>query len=425
MKALPAYLLLVLAAQAERFPFHLPREAEVAAEIEMSSAGSDWAVPGREAAVATVRVDDGPEHHIILYAGPLRYRYRVLLGPVSTGQHELQVERNTQFSAADSGFAVFSAQFTSIFSNTPEHSAYALMPILYARKNSVGKFTDVPLLAYCERLKEGTRELLQYTVIFSNEDGGTSTRALMARWGRTTDIEYVMRVFLKPDGSVDEATVQGPGHQDIRYTGLYEGTHPVLMPVTDNNMVGPATEGPLRFQLAPLIVNLSKSSRETVMDAEPVTYQVMGKELQREGKLRPFGKVAGENISDLRNYLFIDYGAAHNNSALSIGVILKDGRVFSSDLGRYDYAIGRDGWVRTTVELPPGTKKSDIGGIEFRCSVAAPSGGRSLPSRGGACSLQGMQKAFWLRPDYTPGPSEFSMDQEVVIPTGQSFLFRP
>ena len=40
------------------------------------------------------------------------------------------------------------------------------------------------------------RPLLQYTAIFSNEDGGTSTRALMARWGRTTDIEYIYRAWL-------------------------------------------------------------------------------------------------------------------------------------------------------------------------------------------------------------------------------------
>ena len=64
-------------------------------------------------------------------------------------------------------------------------------PVLFARLNTVGKFSDIPLVLYCERVKDTAGDALQYTVIFSNEDGGTSTRTLMARWGRSTDIEYV------------------------------------------------------------------------------------------------------------------------------------------------------------------------------------------------------------------------------------------
>jgi hypothetical protein len=36
------------------------------------------------------------------------------------------------------------------------------------------------------------------------------------------------------------------------------------------------------------------------MDRHPETYAVMAKELERENKLRPFGAVAGEKISDPR-----------------------------------------------------------------------------------------------------------------------------
>src|SRR5689334_13922559 len=113
------------------------------------------------------------------------------------------------------------------------------------------------------------------------------------------------------------------------------------------------------------------------MDAQPVTYQAMRKELQREGKLRAFGSASGQNISDPRNYLFIDYGADHKDSALAVAIALKDGRAFSSDLGRLDYAVSRDGFVRTTVELPPGTQKTDIAGIELRCLVAPPPSGKT------------------------------------------------
>ena len=85
-------------------------------------------------------------------------------------------------------------------------------PILYARVNTIGRVTDITLLSYCERLVENGRAVLQYTVIFSNEDGGTSTRALMSRWGRTTDVEYIYRAWLDARGNVERATIQARDH---------------------------------------------------------------------------------------------------------------------------------------------------------------------------------------------------------------------
>ena len=97
-------------------------------------------------------------------------------------------------------------------------------PIFYARANTLGKFTDIPLVLYCERLSENDNPFLQYTLIFSNEDGGTSTRALMARWGRTTDVEYVYRVFLSSQGSVERATIQVEGHKEKEFAGRRDGS---------------------------------------------------------------------------------------------------------------------------------------------------------------------------------------------------------
>ena len=42
---------------------------------------------------------------------------------------------------------------------------------------------------YAEDTRVDGTGVLRYSVIFSNEDGGTATPALLARWGRTTDIE--------------------------------------------------------------------------------------------------------------------------------------------------------------------------------------------------------------------------------------------
>lgn len=47
--------------------------------------------------------------------------------------------------------------------------------------------------------------VLEYSLVWSNEDGGTDTPALMARWGRSTDIEWIYRV------EVDQAGNRVPG----------------------------------------------------------------------------------------------------------------------------------------------------------------------------------------------------------------------
>jgi ATP-dependent helicase/nuclease subunit A len=77
------------AAAAERHSFTLEHEAEVVAELDLSSPGSDWAAPGREAAVATVRVDGAYRTSVMVYAGEQRLRYSMFLGRLAAGAHVL------------------------------------------------------------------------------------------------------------------------------------------------------------------------------------------------------------------------------------------------------------------------------------------------------------------------------------------------
>src|SRR5207248_4961239 len=128
------------------------------------------------------------------------------------GEHQLAVE--------GSGVEKLSAGFREDDSDVLIHA-----PILYARPNTIGKFTDIPLITYCERLQEDGFPILQYTVIYSNEDAGTSTRALMARWGRTTDIEWVYKAFLSRNGTEHHATIQAASHKEIQFKGKREGMH--------------------------------------------------------------------------------------------------------------------------------------------------------------------------------------------------------
>ena len=394
-----ALFLLADAAFAQSFPFTVQKAGEVIATIEMAAAGTDWSVRGKEAAMVDVQVDARPAVQVMLFAGPEKFPYQVLLGSIGVGAHTLRV----------SGSYAGSATFAESQDVMVRHA-----PMLYERKTAIGQFTDIPLILYCERNKN----VLEYTVIFSNEDGGTSTRGLMARWGRTTDIEYVYRVTIDAEGNRIGAIIQGRGHNDIAFIGPFEGDHPLLIPVTQNNMV--AGEGPsaVRYNLVPALLDLSAASRELAMDRNPITWRVMAQELIRESKLRRFGKVEGEKTGDIRNYLFIEARIKNDHSRTAALVRLKgEGRWRTSNLGRLDLAIERDGWIRTTVELPPGTKANQIGEIGFACLAA------DKEKEAGVCKVDAVSKAFLLNAEYLPDVSFFEQRTAVEIPSGEIFAW--
>jgi hypothetical protein len=279
------------------------------------------------------------------------------------------------------------------------------------------------MISYCERLEEDGRPLLQYTVSFSNEDGGTSTRALMARWGRTTDVEYIYRAWLDAAGEVTRATIQAQDHKEVAFRGQREGFHPILIPSTDNNMVADQGTSPIRYQIPPYLMDLSAHSREQIMDEHPIAYRVMAQELKRENKLRPFGTVDGEKSSDPRNYLYVEAKVVNRDSGVAVLVRLRgEARWLSSHLGRNDYAISRDGWVRTTVELRPGTKAEQIDEIGFECLVSNED--RPEPPLSGTCRVEQVSKMFFLDQEYRPQPSVWNLMTPVEIPSGQLRTFR-
>jgi hypothetical protein len=408
---------------AETFRFSVKRRVEVVANLEMASPASSWAETGREAALATISVDRSTPQHVMLYAGDRAYTYSAFLGELPEGEHELRIERSARYSAPDSGLKVLAAHFQEVAAEDPYWPALAHAPVLYARANTIGRFDDIPLLLYCERLVNNGQAWLQYTVIFSNEDGGTSTRALMARWGRTTDVEYIYRACLDQQGNVERATIQARDHKEVAFRGRREGSHPILIPSTDNNMVSDQGSSPIRYQIPPFVTDLSAHSREEIMDEHPIAYRVMAQELKRENKLRPFGTVDGEKVSDPRNYLYIEAKVSNRNSGMAALIRLRgEQHWFSSHLGRNDYAISRDEWVRTTVELPPGSTGSQIEEIGFECLV---SDEEKRAPVSGTCQVDRVAKTFMLDQEYRPQKSVWRLPHAIEIPSGQIHTFRP
>src|SRR5262245_19218778 len=154
--------------------FSAPNESEALLDLTASAPGTSWRERGAEASVVTIYVDGRYHQDVILFAGARELNYQLMLGRVAPGEHSMRVEFNRKQSAAKAtSVKIGDAKITSIDRKHPEFQAIARSPIIYARPDTIGKFSDVPLLAYYEFERAGAHDRLVYTVIFSNEDGGT------------------------------------------------------------------------------------------------------------------------------------------------------------------------------------------------------------------------------------------------------------
>ncbi|HMV49404.1 MAG TPA: hypothetical protein PKD31_16720, partial [Blastocatellia bacterium] len=154
--------------------FTATAEAEALLDLTASSPGTSWLTAGAEAATATIFVDGRKHQDVILFSGAKPFTYKLLLGHVAAGEHSLRIDFNREQSAAKATtINIADAKVTLLDRTQPEFQAVAHTPFLFARANTIGKFSDVPLLMYYETVKEGALTTYRYTVIISNEDGGT------------------------------------------------------------------------------------------------------------------------------------------------------------------------------------------------------------------------------------------------------------
>lgn len=328
--------------------------SETGLAIKASAARTSWQKKGSEAAVLSVFINGIYNQDVILFAGEQSFDYRVVLGELKAGRYEITLHLNKERSAPNANdvriesAAIFSAKF----GDTREKIAVANSPIIYARPNAVDKFSDIPLLTYYEILSsEANTFKIRYTTIFTNEDGGTQTTALMARWGRTTDIEWVNELTYKHGQLVSE-TYQGPNHEAKIFTGTRTlGSHPLIYTVTQNNNFSDAGCSSLRTAPFPIRAQLSKKSRESVMDENPWTYRIMAEEAYREGRIDP-NNLGVDTINDLRNYLYVEVYAKNNSSAIAVEAKTMDGETSRSDFGDEKLRVSRSGYQRIAVGFP-------------------------------------------------------------------------
>ena len=385
--------------------FPMAEAGDVVAVLTATCEACDWGVPGREAAVLGLSVDGRYEQDLPLVRGRGPAEYPVLLGPLAAGPHELEVALDP-LSAPAVGKVEVDVRLRPVLPNDAERIAIAHAPIVYQRGNAIGRFSDVPLLMYYEQRAEGAgRVRLDYTVIFSHEDGGTPADRLMATWGRLTDIELLYSVLLDAEGTIAEETYQGKDHVVTAFAGSREGRHPLLWVVTDNNMVADRGQTRRRHRPAPLRAELRDASREAVMDAHPWTYRVMAEEVRREGRVQEEPRLGSEKVAELRRYVFLEACGEVHDAQLAFDVAAEvEGRTawYASDAGQARYRVSRSGCFRGAAPLP---EEAAVRGVRIRAHTRPPRRGEArLPPGTGRARITRVNRLFRLGETLMPGP---------------------
>jgi hypothetical protein len=354
----------------------------------------DGAAP-RVSAVG-VWVDGRYDHELLLFPGSGRDRYDTLLGPFAEGRHTVEL-RPSEFWKPTACLRPGAHAVSVVEATDPRHHFLRHAPVLELRADTVGEQNDGPLFEYVEEIREDGLRRLRYTVVFSNEDGGTQTRALLARWGRTTDIEQVYDAVLR-DGRVVREEFQGPDHEIREFDGRRRGAAPVLLVATLNNMVTDRGRGVAAVRPVPESVDLSSATRESTMDSRPWVYRVMIAEMTAEGRIAeaaPTDERWLRVAPDPREHLYLEARLTLDHAAVAAWVLDRGGRRSWSHYGRDTLAINRNGWVRTAVGVGPdaASRTAEVG---WACIPAAGDAVR------GSCVIEAA-RAFAFTPDWTAG----------------------
>ena len=392
--------------------FRARAAGEAVATITAGCASCDWSAAAREAVLLEITVDGKYSQHLALTRGATPVAYSIMLGALAAGEHRLVIARDAARSASGAGPVTFGTIDVHVFDEqSAEFRWLSRAPLLRARPGTVEKFSDFPLVMYAEQHvsgESGTPYQLQYTVIFTNEDGGTPTDRLMATWGRTTDIEFIYGLTDPSAGAEPREEIQAAGHKWIAFNGPREGSHPILWVATENNMVADhGAEDLIRFAPAPELVSLDHTSRESVMDRDPWMYAVTSAEMLREHRIDPAATPGSGRIVDPRRYATVEAcgRVADATLALDIGVRAPNGAVewHPTDTDPR-FRIARGGCFRGGAPLPEGTTLSQIAGLRIRAYTRAARPGETSPPASGTVVLEEVTKIFMLDAHFVPQP---------------------
>ena len=336
------------------------------------------------AAALDVLLDGKSEQIVVVTPGVKRPRYEALLGPLKGDSHHVGLAFSSLW-PRDPMLQFEQISIDVVPRADRRFDVLAQAPAIGLRPDTIGTASDLPLMMYAEDTREADSRWLRYSMVFSNEDGGTPGAALMARWGRTTDIELAYEVELR-DGRVAQARYQGPDHRAIK--AQQPGTRPPFLLVsTLNNMFLDRGRSTAIVRMVPASVDLTNRSRESVMDDEPWIYRVMARELAIE---RPAG------VGDPRDHVYVDLRLTARSAGIALGVRTADGTTRWSDRGRSDLVVSRQGEMRIAIPTPAADRPAFL---SLRCD---PRPDAAQSTEAPACDVE-LRKAFRLDADQQPG----------------------
>ena len=331
-----------------------------------------------------VLVDGREAQQMLLTPGIGRAKYDALVGPLRAGSHRIVLERSSLW-PWPAGIEVATVSTRIVRAGSTEAAVLAQAPVLGIRADTIGTASDIPLVMYVEDDRRDGKGWLRYSVIISNEDGGTATPALMARWGRTTDIELIYEAEMDGARMVRDR-FQGPDHEIRAFAGPRTGSHPQLLIATLNNMFIDRGRSLAYVRPVPALVDLNGRTRESVMDDNPWIYPLMARELAAEKRI-------GTQIEDPREFLYVEAGLTLEHAAVSVKVGSDAGGWKDSTRGRADLAVNRNGWVRIAVHAPAAATS-----LQWECRAVGDVPAAATPR----CGIE-WKRVFRLGQDYMPG----------------------
>lgn len=374
----------------------------VAVRLDAEVPRARWDRPGHECGLVQLWLDGAHHQDVVLVRGEERATYERLLGRLAPGRHTVSVAL-----APDAAPPLPPAQVhgLDIVPLTPadrwETFAWEHAPVLWTRGED-GPWesleTDTPLAVFYRPRGDG----VEFQCIFSHEDAGTDTRGLLAQWGRTTDIEWILA--LGADGT---ATYQGPGHRTLRHNGRRDLGRLALSVVGRHGMVSDAPpRGAMRCLFLPRFRWDPALPRETAM--EDWMYRVTALELSRQGRLPAASGSRPPSPMDLRQYLFVQVRRRDVEAPsvpLDIQIMGGDGQWYRSSGGDWGQAVARPSAWSTTVRVGAGIAPKAIMAVAQR------------PLRHGRIELA-LHRAFWLDANLEPGPSAAPSGPDVTLTAG-------
>jgi hypothetical protein len=354
-------------------PFTAAGAGEGRATLTLSAEAADWETRGAESVVIDYDVDGVPFGTIVVYDGANETDYRVQLGALTAGAHTIGLRHDKKLSpASDSPVLIQAAADVTVeTAGSPGYDPLRFAPVLLGIDTDLNQLgfhpgnalSDVPVVEYVRASAGPGMTTYRYVMIWSNEDGGTGLfiDQLMAQYGRTTDIENIVEVDVDNTGNLLEVRFRPDESGSLTvFAGSFFGTHPIVRTSTPNGLIQDDGDSTLKFFIAPFEFDDSGVPREQGMDLDPAVYRVMAKEVIREAKIEPVPNPNVRNLSDERNYLFVEYDIDVDVSGKVLrAYAVVDGTTYSSD---HFTLVGRvgEGTQRTAVELPAGTAIGDV-----------------------------------------------------------------